>query len=170
MTKKKLTLRTLEHDDSLEVISKVELSTFMGGDISNDCIIRCFDYLDGAGGSYSTYYNYAISNLGYTAQSAGIQNSDISQLGAVGYLSVNELDASAGIQITGSGRTVTGERIMMVIDGGTSGVGHAVAVTGASTVGGVSKIQYYDPTTGLPGEMNAGDFSRMYAVGPMMAN
>ncbi len=140
-----------------------------GSNTSNDCVLRCFDYLDGSSNTYQTYYDYASANLGFTSTSTGVPTSAISQIGAAGYLNVYDINTPSGVLMTTSGLTLSGERIMMTFPGD-NGADHAVAVTGFQNRNGVGYIEYYDPTTNRAGERVQGDFSGLYAVGPTMAN
>lgn len=77
-------------------------------------------------------------------------------------MSIEELVTGSGIAINSTtGKTPDGRSIMMTFNGA-NGADHAVIVTGTSVVNGVTRINYYDPTTGLPGYRENGSYSAMY--------
>lgn len=167
MKKKKLSLKALKIDDSIELISKDELMNFIGGSgsgsVSNDCVFNVFDYLDGSAHDYNTYYYGTFYNLGYTPSgSGGVQTSDIPTIGGFGGMQVTELQP--GVSLTASGKTTGGDRVMMTFSGA-NGADHAVVVTGALMVNGTAVLSYYDPTTGTTGTKTGAQISGLYAVG-----
>ncbi|HEX8021635.1 hypothetical protein [Mucilaginibacter sp.] len=111
-------------------------------------------------------------NYGFTADSSGLQTQYIDDLGQDwGHVNVTLLTPttgsgdSSGLQITGSGILLNGDRIMMTFNAG-AGADHAVVVTGAynDSFGGLV-LEYYDPTTGQNGTRNNNDYSDLYGVG-----
>lgn len=74
---------------------------------------------------------------------------------------------SGNIPITGSGTTINGEDIMMLISGA-GGNHHAVVVTGTEQDGsGGIKINYYDPTRERHSYVMNNNYSGFYAVSGM---
>lgn len=96
----------------------------------------------------------------------GANTSDISSIGFIGGMTVQDYGSSVGI--TANGKTVTGENIMMLIPG-TAG-NHAVVVTGTTMINGIRHLTYFDPTLNRHSSIPNGDAVGFYGVSKIQPN
>jgi hypothetical protein len=166
MKRKKLTRDSFavlkEH---FPVISIEELAGIKGG---NDCLLRCFAYLDG-NHSAEWYGNMLMSFMGYSTTEnyrccgsasgscEGICVSDIVPLGSLGGLNVSEQTTGSSTVANISANLAAGRSSILVIP--INGVGHAVIATGIDSSG---QIQYHDPSGVYTGPINS--VSKVYSV------
>ncbi|SDJ04416.1 hypothetical protein SAMN04487898_101159 [Pedobacter sp. ok626] len=139
---------------------------YMGAvDPSWDCVLNCFDYLDGSSHDWN-FYNFSIHyNLGYNgADYGGVFTEHIVNIGGFGGMAVTEL--SSGFSMSSDGK-VGGNHVMITYNTGVAGAGHAVIAEGwynDANDGGKLKIEFYDPTTGKRSHLNMSDATGFYAV------
>lgn len=119
---------------------------------SYDCVLNCFDYLDGSAHDYD-YYRYPINyGLGYDPyNTGGVYTGDIATIGSYGGFTVAEITGSFNLVSTGRSN---GNAVMMTYNAGGSG-DHAVIVKGYEDHNGSIMIVYHDPTTGGTGRISA---------------
>lgn len=143
-----------------KILSVQELQSVNGGysgsqqtSYSYDCILNCFDYLDGSSHDYD-YYRYSINyGLGYDPYgTGGVYTGDIPTIGSYGGFNVTELTGGS-FSLDSNGYS-DGNRVLMTYNAGGSG-DHAVIVTGYENHSGSLFIKYYDPTTGSTGTISA---------------
>jgi hypothetical protein len=149
------------------VLSKNELIKVLGGTVSTDCVVRCFDFLD-AHHSYDYYQERLCSSYGYDTTDHSVYTSHIVGFGNSGSLSVTELSASS-FTLDSRGK-IGGKEVMLTISG-EGGEDHAVIATGIRQVNGQNRIICYDPTTQSQREIsNFGDIHGVYLIARNSSN
>ena len=119
------------------------------------------------------WQHYSIEThevLGYWAGSGGEVNaSDIPTMGSFGDMEVfeigdNQISISQQGNITYNGKEYKG---MMVFNNDNGQVGHAVVITGTylNPNTGKTQIKYWDEANQMPGKVDIGAWSTIYAVG-----
>ena len=169
--KTKLTLDKLKSADFLEIIEKDEMESSIGGkEPPPSCVFHCLDFLDGDAFDWQHYSIETHEVLGYWAGSGGEVNaSDIPTMGSFGDMEVfeigdNQISISQQGNITYNGKEYKG---MMVFNNDNGQVGHAVVITGTylNPNTGKTQIKYGDEANQMPGKVDIGAWSTIYAVG-----
>jgi len=168
MKRKKLKLREVLSDASIEPISELDIKGIMGGyggsGPSYDCVFNVFDYLDGSAHSAWYYDMMTYAHFYYHAsEQGGVYTEDIPKIGRFGYMAVTQTDGVYDFD-NATGKAGSGNSVAITIPGA-SNMTHMVIVKKVRQQDGAWVVDYHDPTSGKDSVTTFDNVQGFYEVG-----
>jgi len=170
MKRKKLKLREILPDASIEPISELDIRGIIGGQDgsgpSYDCVLNVFDYLDEGYFSASYYDMMTYAHFYYHAsEQGGVRTEDIPAIGGFGRMAVTQTDGINDFD-NATGKTGSGNSVAITIPGA-SNMTHMVVLERVELEDGVWQAYYYDPTFDKHSHTEFNNVQGFYEVGPV---
>jgi len=169
MKRKKLKLREILPDASIEPISELDIKNLMSGyggsGPSYDCVFNVFDHLDGSYFSAAYYDMMTHGHLYYHAsEQGGVNTEDIPRIGGFGHMAVTQTDGIYDFD-NATGKTGGGNSVAITIPGSSPNMTHMVIVKKVRQQHGAWVVDYYDPTSGEDSVTTFDSVQGFYEVG-----